>query len=212
MCYLHIFKTSCKNSTLRWRHNERDSVSNHQPHDCLLNGLFRRRSKKTSKLRVTGLCVGNSPGPVNSPHKGPVTRKLFQFDDVIMTCKNVPVNDKVTNGLPTSRPHLFGCSAVFVWRCVSHLFKYWLDTEQMPSHYIRRCETLHRLVYTSLDHNEPIKEITYNYGHGYGHRQLWNVGCEPNISSVCTHGVPWSFARKNLPLWTTSSAERCDSK
>ena len=30
-------------------------------HDCLLNGLFRRRSKKTSKLRVTGLCEGNSP-------------------------------------------------------------------------------------------------------------------------------------------------------
>ena len=40
--------------------------------------------KETSKLRVTGLCVGNSPGPVNSPHKGPVTRKMFPFDDVIM--------------------------------------------------------------------------------------------------------------------------------
>ena len=25
-----------------------------------------------------------SPGPVNSPHKGPVTRKMFPFDDVIM--------------------------------------------------------------------------------------------------------------------------------
>ena len=47
--------------TLQWRHNERDGVSNHQPHDCLLNGLFRRRSKKTSKLRVTGLCAGKSP-------------------------------------------------------------------------------------------------------------------------------------------------------
>ena len=46
--------------TLHWRHNERDGVSNHQPHDCLLNCLFRRRSKKTSKLRVTGLCAGNS--------------------------------------------------------------------------------------------------------------------------------------------------------
>ena len=71
--------------SLRWRHNDHDSVSNHQPHGCLLNRLFRRRSKKTSKLRVTGLCVGNSPGPVNSPHKGPVTRKMFPFDDVIMT-------------------------------------------------------------------------------------------------------------------------------
>ena len=49
------------NLSLQWRHNERDSVSNHQPHDCLLNRLFRRRSKKTSKLRVTGLCAGNSP-------------------------------------------------------------------------------------------------------------------------------------------------------
>ena len=70
--------------TLHWRHNDHDCVSNHQPHGCLLNRLFRRRSKKTSKLRVTGLCVGNSPGPVNSPHKGPVTRKIFPFDDVIM--------------------------------------------------------------------------------------------------------------------------------
>ena len=47
--------------TLQWRHNAHDSVSNHQPHDCLLNHLFRRRSKKTSKFRVTGLCAGNSP-------------------------------------------------------------------------------------------------------------------------------------------------------
>ena len=45
----------------------------------------RCRPKKTSKLRVTGLCAGNSPGPVNSPHKGPVTRKKFPFDDAIMT-------------------------------------------------------------------------------------------------------------------------------
>ena len=52
---------------LRWRHNGRDSVSNHQPHDCLFNRLFRRRSKKTSKLRVTGLCAGNSPGTGEFP-------------------------------------------------------------------------------------------------------------------------------------------------
>ena len=47
--------------SLRWRHNERDGVSNHQPHHCLLNRLFRHRWKKTPKLRVTGLCAGNSP-------------------------------------------------------------------------------------------------------------------------------------------------------
>ena len=47
--------------TLHWRHNGRDGVSNHQPRDCLLNRLTRCRSKKTSKLCVTGLCAGNSP-------------------------------------------------------------------------------------------------------------------------------------------------------
>ena len=45
---------------LQRRHNEHNGVSNHQPHDCLLKRLFRRRSKETSKLRVTGLCAGNS--------------------------------------------------------------------------------------------------------------------------------------------------------
>ena len=90
-------------SALFWRHNEHDSVSNHQPHECLLNLLFRRRSKKTSKLRVTGLCVGNSPGTgefpaqmasnaenvsiwwrhhgsLNSPHTGSGTRKSDMCD------------------------------------------------------------------------------------------------------------------------------------
>ena len=53
--------------TLQWRRNGRGSVSNHQSHDCLLNRLFRRRSKKTSRLHVTGLCAGNSPGTGEFP-------------------------------------------------------------------------------------------------------------------------------------------------
>ena len=46
---------------LQWCHNGHDGASNHQPHHCLFNRLFRRRSKKTSKVRFTGLCAGNSP-------------------------------------------------------------------------------------------------------------------------------------------------------
>ena len=48
---------------LQWRHNGLDGVSNQQPHHCLyiLSRLLGRRSKKTSKRRVTGLCAGNSP-------------------------------------------------------------------------------------------------------------------------------------------------------
>ena len=53
--------------SLRWRHNEHDGVSNHQPHDCILKRFCRRRSNKTSKPRVTGLCAGNSPGTSEFP-------------------------------------------------------------------------------------------------------------------------------------------------
>ena len=47
--------------TLQWRYNGRGGVWNHQPHDSLLDRLFRSRSTKPSKLRVTGLCGVNSP-------------------------------------------------------------------------------------------------------------------------------------------------------
>ena len=60
--------------SVQWCHNERDVVSNHQPHDCLLNRLFRRRAKKISKLRYTGHLCGEFTGQ----------NKLFPFDDVIM--------------------------------------------------------------------------------------------------------------------------------
>ena len=71
--------------TLHWRNNERDGVLNHQRHDCLLNCLFRRRSKKRSKLRVTCLCAGNSPVAGEFPvQKASNAEKMFPFDDVIM--------------------------------------------------------------------------------------------------------------------------------
>ena len=44
-----------------WRHNERDGVSSHLRLDCLLNRLFKRRWKKSSKFRVTDLCARISP-------------------------------------------------------------------------------------------------------------------------------------------------------
>ena len=47
--------------SLRWRHNGCDGVSNLRRLGRLLNRFFFRfRWKKTSKLRVTGLCEGNS--------------------------------------------------------------------------------------------------------------------------------------------------------
>ena len=47
--------TGCKLArSLHWRHKGRDGVSNHHPCDYVLNRLFKRRSKKTSKLCVPG--------------------------------------------------------------------------------------------------------------------------------------------------------------
>ena len=67
---------------LRWRHNECDGISNHQPHDCLLNCLSGRRSRKTSKPSVTGLCAGNSPGTGEFPAQRPVTLGFDVFLDL----------------------------------------------------------------------------------------------------------------------------------
>ena len=58
----YVLKIISKDFTsLQWRHNEQVGVSNRQRLDCLSNRLFRPRSKKTSKFRVTGLYEGNSP-------------------------------------------------------------------------------------------------------------------------------------------------------
>ena len=51
--------------SLQWRHNEHDGVSNHRRLHCLLNCWFRRRSKKTSKLCVSGLCAQKASNAEN---------------------------------------------------------------------------------------------------------------------------------------------------
>ena len=72
------------NDSLQWRHKGCDSASNHQPHDCFLNRLFRHRSKKHQSSASLAFVRGIHRRPVNSPHKWPATRKMFPFDDVIM--------------------------------------------------------------------------------------------------------------------------------
>ena len=67
-----------------WCHNGHDGVSNHQPPDCLLSRLFRRKSKKISKLRVTGLCEGNSTVTGEFPAQRASNAENVSFDDVII--------------------------------------------------------------------------------------------------------------------------------
>ena len=70
--YVYIYKQElCKFSITKVGNNGRYHYSdvimsamvsqNHRCLDCFLNCLFRRRSKKTSKLRVTGHREGNPP-------------------------------------------------------------------------------------------------------------------------------------------------------
>ena len=65
---------------LEWHHNERDGVSNHRRIESFIHAQI----KENIKLRVTGLCEENSPGTGVSPQKGPVTRKIFPYDDTTM--------------------------------------------------------------------------------------------------------------------------------
>ena len=81
---LHKARTSKISNTLLRRHIVGTMASQITTRDCLLNRSFGRRSKKTS-LASLAFVRGIHRWPVNSPHKWPVTRKMFPFDDVIMT-------------------------------------------------------------------------------------------------------------------------------
>ena len=111
-CITSIFKDgqpydipSVNHDALQWRHNEDDGVSNHRRLDCLLIRSFRRRSKKTSKLRVTGLCEGNPP----------VTSR-FPFDDVIMDYGYATWSQEAKNVLE--------CSKMATATNLSHCFRW----------------------------------------------------------------------------------------
>ena len=79
-----FFHSTFTEFSLLWRHNERDGVSNHQPRDCLPNRLFRCRSTKTLKLRVTGLCEGNSSVTGEFSARRASNAEMFPFDGFIM--------------------------------------------------------------------------------------------------------------------------------
>ena len=95
-----LWNNYLQSASLLWRHNGRNGVSNHQPDDCFLN-CFIRRSKKISKLRVTGLCAAE----FNSERE-------FSLHDCFVFNR---VTQMTSNGKNVSiwwRHHVFGAS----WR------------------------------------------------------------------------------------------------
>ena len=80
--FIHLKSIKIKdviNWALQWCHNERESVSNHRILDCLLSRLFRRRSEKSIEAPSLAFVRGIHRWPVDSPNKGPVTRKCFHL-------------------------------------------------------------------------------------------------------------------------------------
>ena len=107
-----------RNISSQWRHNERYGVSNHRRLDCLLNLLFKHRSKKNQSSASLAFVRGIHRWPVNSPHKGPVTRKIFPIDDVIMCYSDVL---KFTTALHTIAATVWNECGLFVIRLFNTL-------------------------------------------------------------------------------------------
>ena len=93
------FRRGLNVSTLPWRHNEHDSVSSHQPRECLLIRLIGAGQRKHQSSASLAFVREIHRIPVNSPHKGPVTRKMFPFDDVIMLFRTAEAELRICLGL-----------------------------------------------------------------------------------------------------------------
>ena len=62
-------------------------------YSIVYSGTDERKHQSSASLAFV---LGIHRGPVNSPHKGPVTQKMFPFDDVIMEyLKSVPSRPKI---------------------------------------------------------------------------------------------------------------------
>ena len=93
--HIYFLENEIKSNTaLQWHHNEHDGISNHQQLDCLLiicSGADQRKHQNSTSLAFVR---GIRWWPVDSPHKGPVTQKMFPCDDIIMNCLKVADNPK----------------------------------------------------------------------------------------------------------------------
>ena len=111
-----MHKISCISHTLQWRHNERDGVSNHLPHDCLLM----RRSKKTSKLRAAGHLCGEFTG-----HVIMITMEFFIWLHRVAASSSTPSAWWIINYMPSYRVLMNIILRYFInYMCPFFLFLY----------------------------------------------------------------------------------------
>ena len=105
--------------SLQWRHNRCDGVSHHRPRDCLLNRCSGADQRKHQSSVSLAFVRGIHRWSGNSPHKWPVTWKMFPFDDVIMLVFECAISGKLltsnlcecVSGLFARSSALFPCAS-----------------------------------------------------------------------------------------------------
>ena len=93
---------------------DRHGVSNNRTIECLFNSLFRLTTGDIKGPRYWPFVRGIHRWPVDSPHTGPVTRKIFTFFDIINDYACFTLLSHVYMGNAWRRLcGMFGC---FAWR------------------------------------------------------------------------------------------------
>ena len=119
--------------SLRWRHNGRDGVWNHQPHDCLLKGYSDADQTKHQSSTSLASVRGIHQGLVNSPRKWPpVTRKMFPIHDVIMFKWVIFVGSAVLDGLTLLS--IFASEKCYIWIVGCRDIKSYIGCWTFPVH------------------------------------------------------------------------------
>ena len=93
----------CKISSLQWRHNERDGVSISCVSTVCSSGYSGGDQRNHQSSASPAFVRGIHRWPVNSPNKGPVTRKMFPLYDVTVK-------------------HGHEVEEMFSWRAISMMF------------------------------------------------------------------------------------------
>ena len=117
-------------------------------------GADQRKHQSSASLAFVR---GIRRGLVNSPHKWPVTRKMFPFDDVIV-CKNIPIRYRVD---------ILACISCY-FNCCNLKYNFWFEQSYhlhkkkiKQEYFTTNVKWLHVLIFTYATVKIPSKRVIY---------------------------------------------------
>ena len=131
-------------------------------YSTIYSGADQRKHQSSASLAFVW---GSHPWPVNSPHKGPVTRKMFPFDDVII-CRLDEILCRLDEILCRLDDLIFKYACPFsasvlrwlsVSKCCSQHCGWWWPSNRAPG---TNFDPFHRRLYAALGGDELIYNIT----------------------------------------------------